>query len=205
LPVKVLQKYDELQFQVSIERAGLDDVCTCPKCGFQAALDPSQRIFCCPVEDCQFESCRSCGEPSHIPLRCDEVEKDKETKGRLTVEEAITAAKIRKCPKCAQGFIKSDGCNKIRCGCGAFVCYVCRAKIKDYSHFCQTPHCEHQACRKCPLYTKSEEDDARAMREAGLSAAKQVQTESEANVDPSGKDASAVQIDVDSILKEPAK
>jgi hypothetical protein len=43
------------------------------------------------------------------------------------------------------------------------------------------------------------------MREAGLSAAKQVQTESAANVDPSGKKASAVQIDVDSILKEPAK
>jgi TRIAD3 protein (E3 ubiquitin-protein ligase RNF216) len=194
LPVKVLRKYDELQFQVSIERAGLDDVCTCPKCGFQATLDPSQRIFSCPVEDCQFESCRSCGEASHIPLRCDEVEKDTETKGRLTVEEAITNATIRKCPKCSQGFIKSDGCNKIRCGCGAFVCYVCRAKIKDYSHFCQTPHCEHQTCRKCPLYTKSEEDDERAMREAGLSAAKQVQTE-----------ASAVQIDVDSILKEPAK
>jgi TRIAD3 protein (E3 ubiquitin-protein ligase RNF216) len=205
LPVKVLRKYDELQFQVSIERAGLDDVCTCPKCGFQAALDPSQRIFYCPVEDCQFESCRSCGEASHIPLRCDEVEKDQETKGRLTVEEAITNAKIRKCPKCSQGFIKSDGCNKIRCGCGAFVCYVCRAKIKDYSHFCQTPHCEHQTCRKCPLYTKSEEDDERAMREAGLTAAKQVQTESETNVDPSGKKASAVQIDVDSILKEPAK
>lgn len=202
LPVKVLRKYDELQFQVSIERAGLDDVCTCPKCGFQAALDPSQKIFSCPVEDCLYESCRKCSEASHIPLRCDEVEKDQETKGRLTVEEAITNAKIRKCPKCNQGFIKSDGCNKIRCGCGTFVCYVCRAKIKDYSHFCQTPHCGHQTCKKCPLYTKSEEDDARAMREAGLTAAKQV---SETSVDPSGKNASAVQIDVESILKEPAK
>jgi len=40
---------------------------------------------------------------------CDEIEKASETKGRITVEEAITAAKIRKCPKCGKGFIKSDG------------------------------------------------------------------------------------------------
>jgi hypothetical protein len=51
-----------------------------------------------------------CGEASHVPFRCEEVEKDKkETSGRLTVEEAISAAKIRHCPKCRKPFIKSDG------------------------------------------------------------------------------------------------
>lgn len=201
LPEKVLRKYDELQFQVTIERAGLSDVVTCPQCNFQAALDSSVTVFSCPVEDCRYESCRKCGEASHIPLRCEEVEKQDETKGRLTVEEAISNAKIRKCPKCAKGFIKDDGCNKIRCGCGTFVCYICNAKIKDYSHFCQTPHCQHtgSSCKgKCPLFTKSDEDDARAMREAGLAAAKQVQAATEQV--PGG-----IQIDVDSILKQPAK
>lgn len=187
-PKRTLCKYDEIQFQITVERAGLnDDMCSCPKCGFQASLPPSMKVFHCPDASCGYESCRECGEASHIPLRCEEVEKEAETQGRLTVEEAITAAKIRKCPKCKKGFVKSDGCNKVVCGCGTKVCYVCRSSIRDYSHFCQTPHCQHKTCKKCPLYTKTEEDDARAMKEAGLKAA----------------EGQEVQVDVEGILKDP--
>ena len=117
----------------------------------------------------------------------------------MTVEEAISEAKIRKCYKCHKPFVKSDGCNKITCGCGAKQCYVCRAAIKDYTHFCQKFECKHQSCGKCPLYSNAEQDDARAMREAGLKAAQDVRVhnEKEANM--------KVDIDVDSILKMPAK
>lgn len=108
-------------------------------------------------------------------IRCDEIEKEKVTKGRLAVEEAITDAKVRRCPTCKKSFIKESGCNKITCGCGTKVCYLCQAKIKDYSHFCQTPHCDHkEKCKKCPLYTNAEEDDKRAMRAAGFAAAEKV-------------------------------
>jgi TRIAD3 protein (E3 ubiquitin-protein ligase RNF216) len=69
LPLKTLQKYDEVQFQVSIEQAGLCDVCSCPKCGFQADVPPEQKVFQCPVAECRYESCRDCGEAAHIPLR----------------------------------------------------------------------------------------------------------------------------------------
>ena len=98
---------------------------------------------------------------------------------------------IRKCPACKKGFIKSDGCNKITCGCGAYVCYLCQKLIKDYTHFCQTPHCTHKdKCNKCPLYSQPE--DAKAMRAAGYAAAEQVAKEANAG---------DVQIDVDGILK----
>ena len=203
LPPKSLQKYDEIQFQVSIEAAGINDMCSCPKCGFQAALPPTQKVFQCPNIDCRYESCRECGEAAHIPLRCDEVEKERETKGRLTVEEAITEAKIRKCPKCGKGFIKSDGCNKIRCGCGTFVCYICRKAIQNYSHFCQAPHCTHTDCNKCPLWTKAEEDDLRAMREAGLEAAAKVHADSMKETEASKEGPQELNIDVDSILQQP--
>jgi hypothetical protein len=70
LPPKSLQKYDEVQFQVSIERAGLSaNVCSCPKCGFQADVPKEQKIFQCPVAECGYASCRECGEAAHIPLR----------------------------------------------------------------------------------------------------------------------------------------
>ena len=70
--------------------------------------------------------------------------------------------------------LKVEGCNKMTCPtCGKFICYICRSEIPvsiGYQHFCQTPHCQHKHCRKCPLYSNAEEDDLRASREAGLKA-----------------------------------
>ena len=88
--------------------------------------------------------------------------------------EAISRAKIRTCPKCHTSFVKSDGCNKMTCRCGLKMCYICRQplpKNDPYSHFCNTPHCKHKSCGKCTLYSNDKEDDARAMREAGVDAA----------------------------------
>jgi hypothetical protein len=76
------------------------------------------------------------------------------------------------------------------CSCGTKSCYVCGEAVKNYTHFCQTPHCQHtRKCTKCPLYTNAEEDDERAMREAGVKAAQKA----------------SVEVDVDSILKGPPR
>jgi TRIAD3 protein (E3 ubiquitin-protein ligase RNF216) len=156
-----------------------------------------------------------CREPAHIPLKCSEVEKEHETKGRLKVEEAISNAKIRTCakPGCGKKFIKDSGCNKMTCACGTWTCYVCRALIPkqvSYKHFCQTRSCNHQSCRQCPLYSNDEEDDMRAMREAGLSAAEEVRGESllsasDTQVGVAAALPSEVRVDVDSLLKEVPK
>jgi TRIAD3 protein (E3 ubiquitin-protein ligase RNF216) len=44
---------------------------------------------------CGKETCRLCNEASHVPLRCAEVEKKGETATRLSVEEAMTQARLR--------------------------------------------------------------------------------------------------------------
>jgi hypothetical protein len=56
------------------------------------------------------------------------------------------------------------------CTCGANICYICRNDItvEKYKHFCQTPHCTHEKCGKCLLYTNAVEDDRKAMLEAGV-------------------------------------
>ncbi|GAX10176.1 TRIAD3; E3 ubiquitin-protein ligase RNF216 [Fistulifera solaris] len=208
LPHKTMEKYDKVQFEISVQQAGVENMAVCPKCNYQVVLSSAdQRVLECPVTTCRYESCVLCGEASHVPLRCEEVEKDKkETSGRLTVEEAISAAKIRHCPKCRKPFIKSDGCNKIVCGCGAKICYVCRSLITSstpYTHFCQTPHCQHQRCNLCPLYTKDAEDDARAMREAGVQAAQQVREKLQQDTSASGRKLLDLNIDVDAILRNP--
>ena len=143
LSEKVMKKYDELQFAAVIENADMGDIAKCSKCNFMAVADSAlpPKLFHCP--QCNFKSCRECGEEYHPDIRCDQVETKNETNGRKTVEEAMTSALVRTCPRpmCRKKFLKNDGCNKMTCPCGAFVCYVCRKEIPKqvaYKHFCQT-------------------------------------------------------------------
>lgn len=174
LPEAVFSKYQQKSAEVAISAVIGDALFSCPSCGSQAMLPPTQQVFTCPNVSCRIETCRHCQEPSHIPLKCNEVEKKVETSSRKTVEEAMSKAKIRTCPKCKASFVKESGCNKMSCACGALVCYICRAHIAasvGYNHFCRTPHCQHKdQCRKCPLFTNDAQDDEMAMKEAGQQA-----------------------------------
>mmetsp|Transcript_14626 Transcript_14626/g.36783 ORF Transcript_14626/g.36783 Transcript_14626/m.36783 type:complete len:704 (-) Transcript_14626:53-2164(-) len=204
LPPKTWQKYSEMQIKAQLELAGLGgNLAMCPKCGYQAEVAATQNIFECPVENCHFVSCRKCGKQAHIPLRCEEVSvQNRRDEGRLKIEEALSEAKMRTCPKCHKKFIKLDGCNKMTCACGAKMCYVCRNPLSHlgkrvYEHFCQVPHCDHKSCGRCRLYTKDEEDDAQAMREAGIAA----KAEYEQKLD--GEEAEELKLSVDDIMNDP--
>ena len=60
--------------------------------------NPEDKVLVCRNPDCGRESCRLCQESNHVPLRCDEVEKTEGT--RKEIEEKLTEAMIRECPKC---------------------------------------------------------------------------------------------------------
>ncbi len=116
LPAKTWEKYCELQHIAIVQQAGLgEDMAACSKCGFKAYVPDTQMIFECPVKDCLFISCKKCGKEPHIPLRCEEiVQKKRQDEGRLKIEEALSEAKMRSCPKCKKKFVKDFGCNKVR-------------------------------------------------------------------------------------------
>lgn len=69
LPERTLKKYDEIQFNISLQAAGLANMVTCPKCEFQAELPYDQKFLVCPVDTCKYESCRECGEAAHVGIR----------------------------------------------------------------------------------------------------------------------------------------
>ncbi|KAI1816497.1 hypothetical protein GGS20DRAFT_537872 [Poronia punctata] len=108
--------------------------------------------FTCQNPKCQRSSCLSCSkawvdihvchESSLIALR-------------TQVEQAMSMAVKRVCPRCNTSFVKTSGCNKLVCPCGYKMCYVCRKDIggptEGYQHFCQhfRPEGDGRRCREC--------------------------------------------------------
>lgn len=60
-----------------------------------------------------------------------ESEERLEKMARLYIEEAMTEARVRKCPRCKKPIVRSSGCPRITCLCGQGFCYDCgRPTIK---------------------------------------------------------------------------
>lgn len=173
LPAETLLKYEQRQAEDAVARARLEGLIYCPFCNLPWQLDPGVYVLECPNEACKKASCIRCKEPSHVPLRCEEVETVSETALRKRIEEVMTKALVRVCSTCQAELVKQDGCNKITCRCGETMCYVCRKPIaKNYKHFCQHAlepgkHCTK--CEKCNLWQKEIEDDVvKAAKKAAL-------------------------------------
>ena len=73
---------------------------------------------------------------------------------RTQVEQAMSMAVKRVCPRCNTSFVKVAGCNRMTCPCGYKMCYVCRRDISDtdgYRHFCDhfQPLGNARPCTQC--------------------------------------------------------
>jgi len=136
-----------------VQAAGLADLVQCPACNFATIMpDPLDKIVRCRNPECGKETCRLCQEDNHIPLTCDEVEKDSDVADRVRLENAMTEAMLRTCVACQKKFFKEDGCNKMKCSCGATMCYLCRKPVPDdYSHFYGQGADPENG--KCPLWS----------------------------------------------------
>jgi len=173
LPAEVLLKYEQRQAEHAVVQAKLSGLVYCPFCNMPWEVDPDLRVLECANVACRKASCLLCKEPSHIPLRCEEVEKKSETSARRNIEELMTKALIRVCTACKAELVKSDGCNKVTCRCGQTICYVCRQPIQaNYQHFCnhvRVPGKDCKDCTKCHLWHEEAEDEVvKAAREAAL-------------------------------------
>lgn len=126
------------------------------------------RMFKCRNERCLRKSCLTCNREWIGLHKCTS---DWKSSLRLYVEQAMTLALVRTCPRCSLQFQKLEGCNKMTCPrCAYVMCYVCRKEIgsEKYGHFCQHFRAFAGPCRecdKCDLY-KVEEDN-KAVKEAG--------------------------------------
>ncbi|KAL7748069.1 hypothetical protein RI367_006615 [Sorochytrium milnesiophthora] len=153
LSAKTLEGYHKLVAQENLRQANLENFYECPFCDWGAIVeDDSIVLFHCENDSCKTVSCLKCKRKSHIPLTCAEHEKEHMLEARHQVEEDMTKAMVRECPKCKKRYLKFDGCNKITCSCGTKMCYVCKQVITGYEHF--DDRSRGGAPDKCPLWDK---------------------------------------------------
>ncbi|KAL6457179.1 hypothetical protein MHYP_G00341420 [Metynnis hypsauchen] len=170
LPENILFKYYERQAEEAVAATCADELVRCPFCNFPALLDKEISLFSCPNPRCRKESCRKCHVvwKEHAGKTCEQVLERDEIRLRVAFEERMTAARVRKCHKCSTGLVKSEGCNRMSCRCGSFMCYLCREPINGYNHFCQharSPGAPCRHCKKCSLWTDPTQDDERIIQE----------------------------------------
>ncbi|KAI0106282.1 hypothetical protein GGR51DRAFT_518496 [Nemania sp. FL0031] len=124
---------------------------------FAAALNRHQRRqrglkFVCQNPGCQRPSCMLCSKAWVDVHLCHE---SSLIALRTQVEQAMSMAIKRVCPRCNMSFVKTVGCNKLTCPCGYKMCYVCRKDIgaqnEGYQHFCQhfRPEGDGRQCKEC--------------------------------------------------------
>lgn len=143
----------------NLRLAGIENLASCPFCPFAAEYPPVEidKEFRCQAPDCEKVSCRLCEKESHVPKTCEESVKEEGLSIRRQIEEAMSAALIRKCNKCGTRFVKEEGCNKMTCtlkGCMNIQCYVC-SKSCGYDHFNDAQRGGKPG--NCPLFESVEE------------------------------------------------
>jgi TRIAD3 protein (E3 ubiquitin-protein ligase RNF216) len=167
---------ERIEQQTALRLAGIENLETCPFCPYAAEYPPveSDKEFRCERPDCNIVSCRLCRRETHVPKTCAEVALEEVYSGRRAIEEAMSAALIRKCNKCKSDlsfatsselmwaggtpFIKESGCNKMMCtqsGCHNVQCYICN-KSCDYAHFNDPKRGGKTG--NCPLFDASVEE-----------------------------------------------
>ncbi|GAA5859456.1 hypothetical protein JCM8547_006832 [Rhodosporidiobolus lusitaniae] len=140
LPRKTLNALHKIKQEKELGEAGIEGLEMCPFCPFCCIIEnPDERLFYCQRDDCKIVSCRQCKKKDHLPKTCAEVDDNAKISTVHKVEEAMSEALIRRCPKpgCGEPYVKENGtCNKIICSsCRTLSCYICNQIITGYQHF----------------------------------------------------------------------
>ncbi|GAA5884404.1 hypothetical protein JCM6882_005235 [Rhodosporidiobolus microsporus] len=161
LPRKLIRKLEVVETENELDAAGLDGLYKCPFCPFAAIIDDRETVFTCKRTGCKKVSCRLCGKEDHGARPCNGTKLDG-LAGQHAVEEAMSAAVIRKCVQCKLPYIKTDGCNKITCfACGTRQCYICEKRVSAAWHWSEDANWRRSG--KCPA---NDDTDSRAYAEA---------------------------------------
>lgn len=105
-----IQLLEKLRSESALDAAGIAGLVKCPYCPWACVIEnPDERLFECKNEECGKVTCRTCQKANHLPKTCEEHAEDLKKNNIHKVEEAMTAAALRSCPKCKLVYIKEYG------------------------------------------------------------------------------------------------
>lgn len=195
LSAKTLETLDRIQQQSELLQASMADLSRCPFCDFAAICPPIEVDweFRCGNPQCERISCRRCDKDTHAPKTCKEAREDQGLDERHAIEEARSAAVIKKC-SCGRPIVKLAGCNKVKCYCGRTICDFCGEDLTQsgYNHFAGEGGLQNILGGKCPLYDDSAKRNDQNAKAAEEKAKKKIRAEnpnlSEADLEIKFKD-----------------
>ena len=100
--------------------------CPTPGCEYMFFFNPGEFNFLCPL--CQKNYCLNCKDEWHTNMTCQQY-RDSRDVNKLDNQffEFVKGAKFKMCPRCKYWVEKNQGCNHMKCRCGADFCYLCGA------------------------------------------------------------------------------
>lgn len=147
-------KYEALALSKALD--AMQDLVYCPRCE-HPTIEDEDHCGRCP--SCLYAFCSLCrstwharSEPCLSPAQRlavlegrkrgdSHMSEEALRKFREEMADASAAAYVarngRTCPDCRQGIEKNEGCNKMTCTCGCFICWTCGKKLTGdgYSHY----------------------------------------------------------------------
>ena len=98
--------------------------CPTPGCEYMFFFNPGEFNFLCPL--CNKNYCLNCKDDWHRGMTCQQY-KDSRDVNKLDNQffQFVKGAKFKMCPRCKYWVEKNQGCNHMKCRCGADFCYLC--------------------------------------------------------------------------------
>ena len=122
---QLLYKYDKFSMNNFIQNNS-DEYSSCPTpgCEYMFFFEPGAINFLCPL--CGKNYCLNCKDEWHRGMTCQQY-KDSRDVNKLDNQffQFVKGAKFKMCPKCKFWVEKNQGCNHMKCRCGADFCYLC--------------------------------------------------------------------------------
>ena len=97
--------------------------CPTPTCSQLYRVTKDQIVSTCP--SCTLSLCTACHKPGHSGMTCAERRAQDPSEHDALNNQWASSHGAKKCPVCQVWIQKTDGCNHVKCRCGAHICWLC--------------------------------------------------------------------------------
>src|SRR6266550_1224045 len=86
-------------------------------------------VSTCP--SCTLSLCTACHKPEHSGMTCAERRAQDPSEHDALNSQWASSHGAKKCPVCQVWIQKTDGCNHVKCRCGAHICWLCEQSFAN--------------------------------------------------------------------------